>query len=159
MREDFNPHRLSKLASANSYPPNWPYPGRAYKASFPPMFAVDFSQEFPYGAEPSHQQQQPGLGMPGGGGPGMQPHMVSPSMVHAQPQMYGQAYGGYYQQYRFAGPVSPPPISSSSLLIVLRLTLPLPPCLPFSSLVCRKACPRTATTLDRPTVHPTTPTH
>lgn len=88
----------------------------------------------------------------------MQPHMVSPSMMHAQPQMYGQAYGGYYQQYRFAGPVSPP-IFSSSLLIVLRLTLPLPPCLPFSSLVCRKACPQTATTLDHLTVHPTTPTH
>lgn len=121
VRVDFNPHRMSKLAMAPSYPPNWPYGARSFRAAFPPMFTaaeqhdgsgehlmqphLQQQQQQQHGLHPHHPQQGLVMGGPGG----MQPHLVSPSMLHTQPQgMYGgPAYGagGYYQPYRFA-PVS-----------------------------------------------------
>lgn len=112
VRDDFNPHRMSKLAMAPSYPPNWPYGARSFRAAFPPMFAAADQHaldgnDLGHQMQPHLQQQHaphlhhPQQGLVLGGPGGMQPHLVSPSMLHSQP--YGPAYGagGYYQPYRF----------------------------------------------------------
>jgi len=150
VRDDFNPHRMSKLAMAPSYPPNWPYGARSFRAAFPPMFAA--ADQHLDNGDLAHQMQQhpqqqhaphlhhPQQGLIMGGPGGMQPHLVSPSMLHTQPQgMYAPAYGagGYYQPYRFA-PVCLH-LSARAPLLAVALTVSTGPFLCSSSPACRKA--------------------
>ncbi|CDZ96613.1 Protein interacting with poly(A)-binding protein [Phaffia rhodozyma] len=108
VREDFNPHRLSKLSLPSTYPSNWSFPGTSYKKLFPLVFTMPEQEFHPDGGHPHS-----GMGM----GNNMTPHMgSSPGHMHAhlqhqQGQMFPPGYSGYYPQYRFNGPMGQSPMS------------------------------------------------
>lgn len=100
VRDDFNPHKLTKVGDSTAYLPHWPYSGKPYRFLFPqdPSSSMSSSDSLNYGGGYHPDGMAPSaISLAAGMAP---PHAVSPNLHHAQihPGMYPQQHGGHMGQ-------------------------------------------------------------
>lgn len=99
VRDDFNPHKLTKVGDSTAYLPNWPYSGKPYRFLFPqePVSLLPTGEPLGFGGYHPDGMPPSAISLAAGMAP---PHAVSPNLHHAQihPGMYPQQHGGHMGQ-------------------------------------------------------------